>query len=77
MRDTKTDMRSLLEEGGLEIAASTKEAALNSVSHWSEEHRLAEKRRNGLIKAATKHASMREVADAAGVSPQTVSNICK
>ncbi len=62
----------------IEISKSGKGAALNVVRRLSHERKdLAAQWSTALRLAEANGASLREIASAAGISPQTVANVCK
>lgn len=73
-----TNVRSRWDFEQIEISKSGKEAALSVVRRLSQEREdSAAQWSTGLRLAKANGASMREIASAAGVSPQTVANVCK
>lgn len=62
----------------LDVAKSSVDAALNVVSRLATERDdLAAQWKTAIRLAQANGASLRDIAEVAGVSPQTISNICK
>lgn len=73
-----TNVTSRWDLGQIEISKSGKDAALSVVHRLSQERKeLAAQWSTALRLAEANGASLREIGSAAGVSPQTVANVCK